>query len=63
MAIVSEDNVPVDELLARNKGLEVVSNPSAYLADIARALLAVWTGDERNRAVHWGLATAKYEVR
>ena len=63
MAIVSEDNVPVDELLARNKGLEVVSHPSAYLAEIAQALLGVWTGDARNRSVSWGLATAKYEVR
>jgi hypothetical protein len=62
-AIVSEDNVPVDELLGRNKGLEVVPDPGSYLSGILHALLAVWTGDERNRAVRWSLATASYEVR
>ena len=63
MAIVSEDNVPIDELLSRNKDLGIVDKPGAYLAEIAQALLQIWTGDERNRAVRWGLATANYEVR
>lgn len=63
IAIVSEDAVPVDELLVRNKGLEVVADPRAYIAEILHAILAVWTGDERNRAVRWGVATAPYEVR
>lgn len=63
VAIVSEDNVPVDALLGRNKGLEVVANPRNYLSEILNALLAVWTGDERNRAARWGLGTATYEVK
>ena len=63
MAIVAEDNVPLDSLLDKNKGLEVISNPSSYLGQIAQALLDVWTGDERNRPVKWGLAVAEYEIR
>ena len=34
----------------------------AYLAELAQKLMAVWTGDERNRPVTWALATARYEV-
>lgn len=62
LVIVSEDNVALDALLNQHKDLGAVPNGQDYLAAIARQLLAVWRGDERNRPVRWGLATARYRV-
>lgn len=62
LAIVTEDNVPLEDLLQRNRDLEIVPNGDAFLAALAQQLMAVWTGDERNRPVRWALAKVRYEV-
>jgi hypothetical protein len=63
IVIVSEDNVPLDQLLSRHKDLEAVPEGDAYLAEITAKLIAVWTGDERNRSARWGVAAANYVVK
>ncbi len=62
LAIVSEDNVALEDLLAEHRDLQVVPETSAYLASLVHRLLSVWTGDERNRAVRWALASADYSI-
>lgn len=63
LAIVTEDNVLLDALLARHRDLEIVAEPQAYLAEIAQRLLTVWTGDSRNRPIRWGMAVAHYDIQ
>ncbi len=63
LAIVSEDNVALEDLLSKHRDLELVPDPSVYLTSLVQQLLAIWTGDERNRAVDWALASADYRVR
>jgi hypothetical protein len=63
IVIVTEDNVALDRLLNRHKDLEVVASGDQYLAEIVGELMAVWTGDERNRAVRWGMASEDYVIR
>jgi metacaspase-1 len=62
LAIITEDNVPVDDLLGRSRDLEVVANGETFLAELARRLLQAWTGDEKTRPTRWSLATARYTV-
>ena len=62
LAIIAKDSIPIDGLLARHRDLEVVSEGEEYLAVIARHLMKVWTGDARDRPVHWAMAAAPYEV-
>lgn len=63
VVVVSQDNVALDALLDRNKALEVIPDANAYLAEITRALLGVWTGDARNRPVKWALGSVRYEIK
>lgn len=63
IAIVTEDNVSLDGLVAKTRDLSIVPNPKAYLATILQSLMKVWTGDRQNRPVRWGLAVADYEIR
>jgi len=60
IVIVTEDNVPLDQLLNRHKDLQVVPSGDHYLAEIVGELMAVWTGDKRNRAVRWSMASEEY---
>ena len=62
LAIVSEDNVALEDLVEEHRDLEIVPDASAYLASLVHRLLSVWTGDERNRAVRWAFASAHYRV-
>ncbi len=62
VAIVTEDNVPLNDLLNRNRDLSVVASPVDYLSDIADRLLDVWTGDPENRSTRWSLAEVPYSV-
>jgi hypothetical protein len=62
LAIVMKDNVALEALLGRHRDLELVPEPSAYLAEIAQQLLKVWTGDKRNRPARWSMSMARYIV-
>jgi hypothetical protein len=63
IVIVTEDNVPLDQLLNRHKDLQVIPEGEDYLAEIVGKLMAVWTGDDRNRAIRWGMASEEYVIR
>jgi hypothetical protein len=62
IVIVTEDNVPLDQLLKVHRDLEAIPAGDAYLAEITGKLMKVWTGDERNRPVRWGVAVANYVI-
>ena len=60
IAIVSEDNVQLADLLGRHRDLMVVPYGDAYLAELAQRLMAVWSGDERSRPTRWSLVVERY---
>lgn len=62
LAIVSEDPVPLDGLLAQHKDLQVIARPETYLIALARPLWQPWTGDRFNRQVAWSLVKVDYEI-
>jgi len=62
IVIVTEDNVPLEQLLNRHKDLQVIPEGEDYLAEIVGKLMAVWTDDDRNRSVRWGMASEEYVV-
>lgn len=62
LAIVTEDNVPLDELLARNRDLNVVADPVDYLASLVEKLRQTWREDRLNRPLRWSLAETDYEI-
>ncbi len=63
LAIVSEDPVPLDGLLAQHKDLQVIARPETYLIALAQPLWQPWTGDQFNRQVAWSLVKVEYEIR
>lgn len=63
VAIIAEDNVPVDELLNQSKASVVVKDGAAYLAKLSAALNSTWRKDVSNRAVRWSMNAVPYEVR
>ncbi len=62
LAIVTEDDVKVDQLLAANRAIAVVPNSDEFLGDLASTLLEVHRKDKKNRAVRWSLGALEYEI-
>ncbi|MCP5082152.1 MAG: DUF4384 domain-containing protein [Alphaproteobacteria bacterium] len=62
LAIVTEDKVPLDQLLAANRAIAVVPNSEEFVTDLASNLLAVHRKDKKNRAVRWSLGALEYEI-
>ncbi|MEM8686216.1 MAG: caspase family protein [Pseudomonadota bacterium] len=62
LAIVTEDDVKVDQLLAANRAIAVVPNSDEFLGDLASTLLKVHRKDKKNRAVRWSLGALEYEI-
>ncbi len=62
LAIVTEDKVDVEHLLAANRAIAVVPNPDKFMTELAHNLLEVWQGDEKNRPVRWSLGALSYEI-
>jgi len=61
-AILTQDPIPLDDLLMANKDLEPVANPSAYLAILAgRLRLPVGKDGGQGTAV-WSKAAAAYQI-
>lgn len=62
LAIVTEDKVPLDQLLAANRAIAVVPNSEEFVSELASNLLAVHRLDKKNRAVRWSLGALEYEI-
>lgn len=62
LAIVTEDNVDVDHLLAANRTIAVVPNSEEFVTELASNLLSVHREDEKDRAVRWSLGALSYEI-
>jgi len=62
IAIFTEDRVEMNDLLGMHKDLEIITEPTAYLADVTRRLQSVWVGDDVNRAVNWSKAVFEYYI-
>ena len=62
LAIVTEDKLPLDQLLAANRAIAVVPNSEEFVSELASNLLAVHDKDEKNRAVRWSLGALEYEI-
>ncbi|WP_339138475.1 MAG: caspase family protein [Candidatus Electrothrix sp. GW3-4] len=62
IAIFTEDRVEMSDLLGMHKDLQVISEPTTYLAEVTRRLQAVWVGDEVNRAVKWSKGVFEYLI-
>jgi hypothetical protein len=62
LAVLSEDNVPLGDLIGRSRDLTAVTNGDDYLAEMAQRLMSAWMNDERTRPSRWSLVTARYTV-
>ncbi len=63
VAIVTEDNVDLDQVLAPGNDLNPVEDPQAYLSEISRALTRVWSRDDSaNRELNWSMTTFPYTI-
>ncbi len=62
IAIVSEDPVFLDDLLAKHKDLATVPRPNAYLGVLSQRLQQTWTGGRFNRQARWSQVEVKYEI-
>jgi metacaspase-1 len=63
VTIISEDNVPVDQLLGKHKSTMTVGDGAAYLAELSRHLHKTWRGDKDNRSPRYATASARYEIK
>lgn len=62
IAIFTEDQVKMNDLLGMHKDLEVITEPMAYLADMTKRLQSVWVKDDVNRPVRWSKAVFEYDI-
>ena len=62
IAIVTEDAVPLEDLVKPHGDFATISDPDAYLAELAKRLREIWTADHANRALNWSMAELPYEI-
>lgn len=62
IAIVTQDNVPLNELVRASGDLSPQGDPQRYLAELARTLMEVWAGDDANRRLNWSMSTLRYTI-
>ena len=62
VAIVTEDNVPIEDLLNQSKASVAVKDGAAYLAKLSAALNSTWRKDVSNRAVRWSMSAVGYDI-
>ncbi len=63
LAVISEDPIPLDDVLAQHKDLQVIARPEAYLTTLAGRLRQPWTGDRFNRQAAWSLVQVDYTIK
>ncbi len=61
-AIISEDPVHMDDLLASHKSLDIIDDPPSYLTNLAERLRQIWKQDRFNRQTEWSLVETNYEI-
>ena len=62
IAILTEDRVEMNDVVARHQNLQTITQPTAYLADVTERLQSVWVGDDVNRPVKWSKAVFEYYI-
>lgn len=62
IAIFTEDRVDMNDLLGKHKDLEVITEPTTYLANMTGRLQSVWVKDDVNRPVRWSKAIFEYDI-
>ncbi len=62
MAIVTEDNVDLGQLVEASRNLRPTNDAGTYLTQLAQSLLDIWQGGDNNRELNWSLATLKYRI-
>ncbi len=62
LAIVTEDDVPLGQLLDANRAIAVVPNSEEFVSELASNLLQVHSQGEKNRAVRWSLGALGYKI-
>lgn len=62
LAIVTEDDVDLSDLLSSHGDFEPVQGAENYLAQLAERLMGIWDQDDRNRALAWSLARKNYSI-
>lgn len=62
LAIVTEDDVPLGQLLDANRAIAVVPNSEEFVSELASNLLEVHRKDKKNRAVRWSLGALGYTI-
>ncbi len=62
IALVTQDNIDIAQLLEENGSLASMSDPKIYLAELAAALTRVWTNDRVNRSARWSRALKGYTI-
>jgi hypothetical protein len=62
MAIVTEDNVPLSDLVQGSRDFSTVDDPQAYLASLAQSLMSIWRDETANRRMKWSMSTLNYTI-
>jgi hypothetical protein len=63
LAIVTEDQVDLDDLLEEHGDFEAISGKMAFLKEISARLNQPWTQDVSNRGVRWASGYHDYEIK
>ncbi|MBN9672028.1 caspase family protein [Roseibium aggregatum] len=63
LAIVTQDRVDLEDLLAANGTFEPIDDKMGFIKEISGRLNTVWTGDTTNRSVSWAAGYKEYEIR
>ncbi len=63
LAIVTEDPVDLENLLAANGEFEPIGNKIDFMKELSGRLNKVWTADNANRSARWAAGYQDYEIR
>lgn len=62
LAVVSEDHVDTQEVLAAHQHLQTISQSTEYLTTLASRLYRTWRQDTVNRPARWSLGRLEYTI-
>ncbi len=63
LAIVTEDPVDLENLLAANGEFEPIGDKIDFMKELSGRLNKVWTADNANRSARWAAGYQDYEIR
>ena len=61
-AVVTEDPIPLDDLLGPNRDLRPIADAKDWLLALGERLRAPWLGDAGTREARWSAARVEYEI-